>query len=240
MPREPVPDPAPEIPTATVWDGVRAVAPVLVGVVPFGLVAGITAVQAGQGVLGAVVYSVVVYAGAAQLAALNLLGDGASVAVVVLTALVINARLVLYSASLAPQLRGTPRGRRLLGAYVLTDQAYALSIIRFRDPLDAAGRWRFYLGAATAMWVTWQLSTLVGAVAGGAVPPQVPLAFAVPLAFLALLVPSITDRPTLAAAVVSAVVVVAAAPLGTAAFPLGAVAGIAAGSVLALRPGAAT
>ena len=223
-------------PTASVADGVRAIVPVLIGVVPFGLVAGLTAVQTGQGWLGAVVFSLVVYAGAAQLAALDLLGDGTSVLVVVLTALVINSRFILYSASLAPSLAQVPRGRRLLGSYLLTDQAYAVSLVRFRSPVDAPGRWRFYLGASTVMWVTWQLSTVLGALVGGAVPSQVPLSFAVPLAFLALLVPTVTDRPTAVAAVVSGVVVVAAYPLGTAAFPLAAVCGIAAGSLLALRP----
>ncbi len=229
--------PEPPVPTATAIEGVRAIAPVLLGVVPFGLVAGLTAVQAGQGVVGAVVFSVVVFAGAAQLASLNLLGGGASLAVVVGTTLVINARFVLYSASLAPQFSEVSRGRRLLAAYLLTDQAYAVSLARFRDPLDGRGRWRFYLGAATVMWLVWQVSTLLGAYVGGAVPSQVPLRFAVPLAFLALLVPNITDRPSLAAALASAVVAVAAAPLGTATFPVAAVSGILVGSALALRPG---
>jgi 4-azaleucine resistance transporter AzlC len=226
-------DPAP---TATIADGVRAIVPLLIGVVPFGLVAGLTAVQTGQGWLGAVVFSVVVYAGAAQLAALDLLGGGASVLVVVLTALVINSRYVLYSASLAPSLSGVPRARRILGSYLLTDQGYAVSLVRFRAPVDAPGRWRFYLGASTVMWATWQVSTLLGALVGGAVPSEVPLSFAVPLAFLALLVPVVTDTPTALAAVVSGVVVVVAYPLGTGAFPLAAVCGIAAGATLALLP----
>lgn len=222
--------------TATLWDGVRSIAPVLVGVVPFGLLAGLTAVQSGQGTLGAVVYSTVVFAGAAQLAAFDLIGGGASLAVVVLTCLVINARFVLYSASIAPQLSEVPRRRRLLAAYLLTDQAYAVSTARFRSPLDAHSRWRFFLGAATVMWVTWQAATLLGAVAGGAVPDGVPLAFAVPLAFLALMVPTVTDRPTVVAALVSGVLAVAATPLGAAAFPLAALGGIVVGSALALRP----
>lgn len=130
-----------------------------------------------------------------------------------------------------------PRGRRLLGAYLLTDQAYAVSLVRFRSPVDAPGRWRFYLGASVVMWVTWQVSTVLGALVGGAVPNAVPLEFAVPLAFLALLVPTVTDSATAVAAVVSGVVVVLVFPLGTAAFPLAAVCGIAAGALLALRSG---
>ncbi len=205
--------------------------------VPFGFIVGLTAVQVGLGLPGAVVFSVVVYAGAAQLAALNLLGAGASLPVVVATALVINVRFLLYSASLAPHLAQQSRCRRLLAAYLLTDQAYAVSLVCFRDRLDPRSRWRFYLGAAVAMWLTWQASTVAGALGGGTVPASVPLDFAVPLAFLALLIPNVTDRPTLAAALVAGTVAVAAAPLGSGALPLAAVSGVVVGGALGLRQG---
>lgn len=218
-------------------DGAKTVLPILIGVIPFGFIIGLTAVQTGLGLAGAVTFSVVIYAGAAQLAALNLLGVGASLPVVIGTALVINVRFLLYSASLAPHLAEQSRARRLLAAYLLTDQAYAVSLVRFRDRLDPRSRWRFYLGAGVAMWVTWQLSTVAGALGGGTVPASVPLGFAVPLAFLALLVPNVTDRPTVAAAVVSGVVAVAAAPMGSAALPVAAVSGVVAGAVLALSSG---
>ncbi|MDQ3324525.1 MAG: AzlC family ABC transporter permease [Actinomycetota bacterium] len=218
-------------------DGAKTVLPILVGVIPFGFIIGLTAVQTGLGLAGAVIFSVVIYAGAAQLAALNLLGVGASLPVVVGTALVINVRFLLYSASLAPHLAEQSRRRRLLAAYLLTDQAYAVSLVRFRERLDPRSRWRFYLGAGVAMWVTWQLSTVAGALGGGTVPASVPLGFAVPLAFLALLVPNVTDRPTVAAAVVSGVVAVVAAPLSGAALPVAAVSGVAAGAALALSSG---
>lgn len=218
-------------------DGAKTVLPILVGVIPFGFIIGLTAVQTGLGLAGAVMFSVVIYAGAAQLTALNLLGVGASLPVVVGTALVINVRFLLYSASLAPHLAEQSRRRRLLAAYLLTDQAYAVSLVRFRERLDPRSRWRFYLGAGVAMWVTWQLSTVAGALGGGTVPASVPLGFAVPLAFLALLVPNVTDRPTVAAAVVSGVVAVVAAPLGGAALPVAAVSGVAAGAALALSSG---
>ncbi len=218
-------------------DGATTVLPILVGVIPFGFIIGLTAVQIGLGPEGAVLFSVVIYAGAAQLAALNLLGAGASLPVVVGTALVINVRFLLYSASLAPHLAELSRRQRLLGAYLLTDQAYAVSVVRFRERLDPRSRWRYYLGAGLAMWFTWQVSTVVGAVGGGAVPESVPLGFAVPLAFLALLVPNVTDRPTIVAALVSGVVAVAASPLGNGALPVAAVSGVVAGGALGLWRG---
>lgn len=221
-----------EGPTATAAEGLRASVPLLVGVVPFGLVAGVAAVKVGLGALGSTAWSVFAFAGAAQLAAYGLIGTGASAAVVVATALVVNARLVLYSVSIAPHLAGLSRWRRLLGAYLLTDQAYVVSLVRFRQGgLDLAGRWRFYLGSGLGLWATWQVSTLAGALLGGALPESVPLGFAVPLAFLALLVPTVTDRPTLVAALVGGTVAVLLAPLGPPALLLAAVCGIAAGAV---------
>ncbi len=223
--------------SATAADGVRASIPLLVGAVPFGLVTGVSAVEAGLGPLGSTAWSVVVFAGAAQLAAYALIGSGASVVVVVATALVVNARFVLYSVSLAPHLAHLDRRRRLLAAYLLTDQAYLTAVVRYRDGLDPASRWRFYLGAGWSLWATWLVATLVGALVGGVLPDSLPLGFAVPLAFLAMLVPTITGRPTLVAALVGAAVAVVAAPLGSAALLLSALCGIGAGSALALRPG---
>lgn len=211
--------------------GVRTVSPVMLGVIPFGLVAGATAVEVGLPVSGAVALSVVVFAGASQLAAIELLGEAAPAAVIVLTALVINARMVMYSASLAPHLEDEPLGWRALAAYLLTDQAYALSVTRFAAD-DVPRRW-FYLGTAVPLWVVWQICTVAGALAGARIPESIPLSFAVPLTFLALLVPAIEDRSTAAAAVVGGTI----ATLGVGlpynlGLLAGAVAGILAGVVV--------
>lgn len=217
-------------------DGVAAVAPLLLGVFPFGLIAGVAAVEAGFGLAEAVGFSVVVFAGAAQLAAIDLLGAGALAWVAVLTALVINLRMAMYSASLASFVAGQPPRRRVLAAYLLTDQAYAVSVSRFRSQPQAAGRLRFFLGAAVSLWVTWQLATVGGVALGDAVPETVPLGFAVPLAFVSLLVPGITDRPALAAAGSAGVVAVVAAPLpANLGMPAAALTGVGVGWWLARR-----
>ena len=220
--------------------GARTTAPILLGVVPFGLVAGVTAVEAGMSPVQAVAMSVVVFAGASQLAAIELIGDTAPVAVIVATALVINLRFVMYSASIAPYLRRLGAPARWVSAYVLTDQAYAVSLAEFREtaPGERSRLW-YYLGSALSLWVTWQVATAVGAVAGAAVPAGLSLEFAVPLTFLALLVPAIEDRHTGAVAAVSGVVGVGAAVLP---FDLGIVSagavGVAVGVTLDLRTGA--
>lgn len=221
---------------ASFRQGALAVSPLLVGIAPFGLIAGLAAIEAGLGPAEAVGFSVGVFAGASQLAAIDLIGSGAMVWVAVLTALVINLRLAMYSASLATYFAAEPRGRRLLGAYLLTDQAFAVGVARFTAKPEESGRWWFYLGTALALWTTWQVATIAGVLIGDAVPETIPLGFAVPLAFVSLLVPSITDRPALAAAVTAGVVATAAAPLpANLGMPFAAVTGVVVGWCLARR-----
>lgn len=218
--------------------GATAVAPIVVGIAPFGLVAGAAAVERGLTLPDAVALSVGIFAGASQLAAIEVLGRGGSVVVAVVTVLVINLRMLMYSASLAPWLADEAPRRRWLAAYLLTDQAYALSLVRYGDAddeLPAADRIWYYLGVAVTLWSSWQVCTVVGAVLGGGIPDAVPLGFAIPLVFLTLLPPAVTDRPTVVAAVVGAVVASVGATwpanLGMLA---GAVSGIAAGAGVAL------
>jgi predicted branched-subunit amino acid permease len=223
--------------------GARAVAPMLVGVIPFGLVAGATPATTGLGGGTSIGLSTIVFAGASQLAAADVLADGGGALVAVIAACTINLRMLLYSASLAPHLTHVPLRRRLLMAYFLTDQAYAVSITRWTNEADraAAGgsapdldrRVPYYLGAAVLLWANWQVCTIVGIYIGTAVPDSLPLDFAVPLVFLVLLVPAITSRPAAIAAIAGggAAVLSAEAGAGHLAVLAGAVAGIAAGAL---------
>jgi 4-azaleucine resistance transporter AzlC len=188
-------------------DGVRTVAPVLLGVVPFALVAGVAAVSAGLSLVEAMGMSVVVFAGASQLAALDLLSQDAPLVVVVVTAAVINLRMMMYSASIAPHFRSVSARWKAVLAYLLTDQAYALSLTRFGAD-DDVDRKRFYLGIAATIWIVWQLGTLAGVLVGTGVPDSWGLEFAVPLVFLAVLVPALEDRASLVAGAVAAAVAV--------------------------------
>lgn len=219
-------------------DGLRDVSPTLLGIIPFGLIAGFAAIEAGLSLAHAVGFSVAVFAGASQLAAIDLLGSGSNLAVVVGTALIINSRMFMYSASIAPHLIEVPTRRRAAAAYVLVDQAYALSVVRYQRDPRAPHRLAYYLGTALILWVTWQATTVLGAVLGDAIPDGVPLGFAVPMTFLAILIPSVTDRPTLAAAITGAAVATAAAPLpANLGMPLATISGIAVGTFLAVRRG---
>ena len=213
--------------------GVGAAAPMLIGVVPFGLVAGAAPVAAGFGLEEALGFSVLVFAGASQLAAVDVLADGGAAAVAIITALTINLRLLLYSASLAPPLAHEPIRRRLAAAYFLVDQAYALSIVRWTGHDDRRARLPFYFAVGGLLGTSWIISTTVGAVLGSSVPDDVPLEFAIPLVFLVLLVPVLEKRPSLVAAAVGGCGAVVAAELGAArlAIVIGGVLGITAGAI---------
>jgi predicted branched-subunit amino acid permease len=213
--------------------GAAAVAPMLVGIIPFGLIAGATPVANDLGGAAAVGLSTIVFAGASQLAAAEVLGDGGSAIVAALAACTINLRMLLYSASLAPLLGHEPLIKRLGAAYVLTDQAYAVSITRWTPDSDPDRRLPYYLGAALLLWCTWQVSTIVGVFVGNAVPEELPLDFAVPLVFLVLLVPTLTSAPAVVAAFVGGVSAVLAAvgDAGPLYVIVGALSGIVAGAV---------
>ena len=211
--------------------GFTDVAPILLGVAPLGLVTGVAAANAGLDLVLAVGMSVIVFAGAAQLAALELIRTDAPLLVVISTAAIINLRMLMYSASIAPHFREFAAKWKAGLAYVLTDQAYALSIARFEAD-ESLDRRSYYLGVAFPIWIVWQITTAAGVVLGTSVPPAWGLDFTVPLVFLALLVPAIEDRETLIAAAVGGTIAVLGGglPLNLG-LPVGATVGIVAGAL---------
>jgi predicted branched-subunit amino acid permease len=218
--------------------GVAAAAPLVIGVAPFGLVAGAAPVAEGFSPASAIGLSTIVFAGASQLAIVDVLAQGGSVLVAVLAAWTINLRMVLYSASLAPYLGHESTRRRLGAAYCLVDQVYALCVARW--PADGGRtdeRLPFYLGAGTLLGTTWVSCTVLGALVGPALPEDIPLDFAIPLVFLVLLVPILVDRPAIAAAVAggAAAVVAGEAGAGPTSTIIGAAVGILTGAVIDAR-----
>ncbi|MGI9667796.1 MAG: AzlC family ABC transporter permease [Acidimicrobiia bacterium] len=210
-------------------DGVRAVSPILLSVMPFGLVFGVTAVAADVPVLAAWASSVIIFAGASQIAIVEILGNDGAAAVALLTAIVINARMMMYSADMGRYTVAESWPRKLSIAYLLTDQAYLVTAHRFPEPKKAVGAIPFYFGAGLALWLTWQTSTTAGMLLGSAVPESWSLEFAIPLTFMALLVLAIRDKPGAVAAVVGGAVALAGVALPyNLGLPLGALVGVAA------------
>lgn len=193
--------------------GLRAASPVLLGVIPFGLVTGVAMVAGGIPPFEAIIFSLIAFAGASQLAATQLLGTAAPVAIVLVTAFFVNLRFVMYSASMRSHLAGLPLRWRLGLGYMLSDNAYALCITRYtQHPVEPGKHW-YCLGAALPIWLAWQAATLLGVLAGAAVPHAWKLDFAAPLAFIAMSVPLLRDRAMVAAALAAGITVTAAHPL---------------------------
>ncbi|EPC01934.1 hypothetical protein L861_19990 [Litchfieldella anticariensis FP35 = DSM 16096] len=196
-------------------DGVRHILPLLLGTIPFAILFGSLAVDAGFSPAQAQGMSLLVFAGAAQFVAITLLAGGAGVAVVLSTTLVINLRHLLYSAALQPHVRHLPSRWRALLAFWLTDEAYAVVQQRYaRDDGSPCKHW-FFLGAAMAMYANWQVFTLVGVFFGQRVPNLASwgLDFAMLATFTGIVVPMLRNRPSLAAALVASGVALASRDL---------------------------
>jgi predicted branched-subunit amino acid permease len=216
--------------------GVAAVAPLLVGVAPFGVMYGALALRSGIGPGPAMAMSSVVFAGSAQFILAQLAGLGASAPVMVATVALVNLRHALYSASVAPALGHLPRRWKLALSYLLTDEAYAAAIARLgREDAGPHRHW-FLLGTGFTLWASWQVSTAAGVLVGASLPASLELDFALPLTFIAIVVPMIRSRAALGAAAVSAAVALAGAgwphSLGMLA---AAICGIGAGALVELR-----
>lgn len=187
---------------------VRSCLPVLPGVLAFGAISGVAMVAAGMPYYLAVLMSILVYAGNAQLAALQLLTSGSPLAIAILAALVINLRFCIYSLSMAPHLAAAgPRWRPLL-SYLLTDNGYAITLRGYERDLGAADKVWYYFGSSVAIWVTWQLGTLTGVLLGARIPSGWHLEFSIVLTFLGIVAPTIRDRAVAAAACASGVTAV--------------------------------
>lgn len=187
-------------------DGIVAMTPLMIGVIPFGLIFGVTVTTVEVNNLLGYATSIIIFAGAAQFATIDLMNQGAAAVVVIATALVINSRHFMYSAALAPHFTEFPRKWQGLGPYLLTDQAFAISITRYETATDPFYKRWFYLGAAFTLWAVWQTTTGAGVLLGTTIPESWNLEFAVPLVFLALLIPTVKNMPAFAAAVVAGVV----------------------------------
>jgi predicted branched-subunit amino acid permease len=197
--------------------------PGIIGLVPFGLITGAASGTAGLDPWLSMFMSVIVFAGAAQLVAIQLMSQHAPALIVVVTVLVINLRLVMYSAAVAPLISHLPKRKKWLMGYLLTDHSFALMISRFgarsansvsaAEPI--ANIDAYYFGAAGAMWLIWQITVAIGIFAGTLVPANWSLDFAIPLVFLSLVLPALHTRAHWGAAITASI-----AAAFTTSFPL--------------------
>jgi len=185
--------------------GVQDGMPFVLMAAPFATVFGVVATDAGLTLAQALGFSVLVIAGASQFAAVQLMVENASIAFVLLAALAVNLRMAMYSASLVPYLGQAPMWKRVFVAYLTFDQTFIGSVARYetRPEMTIAQRVMYFLGLATPITPVWIIMTLVGILAGTAIPETWALDFAIPIMFLAMVAPMMKSLAHVAAALVS-------------------------------------
>jgi predicted branched-subunit amino acid permease len=191
-----------------VVDGARAITPMVLGVVPFGIAIGAIAAKSHLGTATGLAGSILLLGGSAQLAIIQLLDGGATGVVAVTAALIINARLLVYGVGLAPWFPTTSRRGRLLLAMPLVDQLYLTASTDFvHSGRDEAARRRFYAGAALHIWSAFIAAQVLGALAGRSVPSWLGIAAATPIGLSALLAVAVTNGNGMRAAAVAGTMV---------------------------------
>ena len=200
-------------PRDALLSGIKDASPFVIVAIPFGMLFGVVGTEAGLNLAQVMGFSIVVIAGASQFAALQLMTENAPTLIVVASALAVNLRMAMYSASLAPYLGAASFWTRAFVAYMNVDQTYALSVQRYEEAPSWPVRTRaaYFFGACVPIVPVWYGATLVGALAGAAIPAEWGLDFAVPICFLALTGPALRTGAHVAAAFVSIVVVLSLA-----------------------------
>lgn len=181
--------------------------PFLVVLIPFAMLFGVVGTEAGLNIAQVMGFSVVVIAGAAQFTALQLLQEGAPVVIVLLTALAVNLRMAMYSAALTPHLGQAPFWQRGLVAYLIVDQNFAIAATAYERETQwsLADRMAYFIGVSIPVVPAWYAFTLLGVLVGATLPEWLALDFALPVAFLSIVVPALRTLAHVAAAAVSVV-----------------------------------
>ncbi|MEX0318912.1 MAG: AzlC family ABC transporter permease [Ruegeria sp.] len=190
------------------WNGFRDGAPFVLVAIPFGTLFGVFATEAGLSIVQTMTFTATVFAGAAQFAALQLLQEETPTLIVLASALAVNLRVAMYSASLTPYLGAAPLWQRACAAYFVVDQSYACSIVRFeKEPQMSIGqRVAYFFGSISPIAPLWYLCTFLGAVLGTQIPDSWALDFALPITFLSMIGPMLRTLPHVVAALVAIVV----------------------------------
>ena len=171
----------------TFLKGVTDVSPLMIPVIPFGLIFGVLSIDIGFSPLATLGMSIIVFGGASQIILLQLISGGASSLVIISSVGAVNSRHLLYGAVVSEHLSDLKLIWKIIISYFLVDQAFASSNLYFKKNKNS-NRYFHLLGGGMTCWVTWQTTTLLGIILGSAIPEKLGLSFAVPLTFLALLV----------------------------------------------------
>lgn len=183
---------------------------IALGIGAWGLVTGVAMVKSGMGIGLAILMSLTVFAGTAQLASLPLIASGAPIWVVWATATCLNLRFVVFSAQWRPYFAHLPLRQRALLSYFTADLNYVLFMRRFPEPRPSAEQLPYFWGGALVNSGFWHVLSLAGILLGHRIPPEWGLGFAGTLALLGMTYSMLADRATWLPAVVAGAAAVAA------------------------------
>lgn len=189
--------------------GLQAALPTMPGLFTFGVITVVATIGAGFSPLVALAMTFVVYAGSAQLVAVQMAAAGTPLVIILAATLIINARFVIYSLGVTDRMRDQSLARRTAVSYMLSDNGYGLLVTRYPFRTGDRAEHDRFLGILVGCWGAWQAGAIAGAVLGAAVPPGWSLEFTISLTFLAMAVVATRDRPQLVAAVAATTIVIA-------------------------------
>jgi 4-azaleucine resistance transporter AzlC len=172
----------------TLAKGIVDVSPLMIPVVPFGIIYGVIGMELGIGPYMTLGLSIIIFGGASQIVLLQLFSGGASSLVIISSVAAVNARHILYGAVLSEYISSLRLSWKIILSYVLVDQAFAVSNIYFKKNKNDKNKHYHLLGAGFTCWTIWQISTILGIVLGSVVPDELGLSFTISLTFLALLI----------------------------------------------------
>ena len=168
--------------------GFYDVSPLLLPVVPFGIIFGAIGIELGFGPYITYATSIIIFSGASQIVFFQLLSNGASSLIAITSSSVVSTRHLLYGAVVAQYLSKLSLIWKIFLSYLLTDQAFAVSQEFFKKNSNDEYKHYHLLGAGLTLWIVWQLTTVIGILLGSIVPEELGLSFTIPLTFLALLI----------------------------------------------------
>jgi len=169
------------------FKGIADVSPLMIPVVPFGIIFGVLAIDLGLTPITAMAMSIIIFGGASQIIFLQLFSAGASSLIILSSVGAVNSRHLLYGAVLSEHMSGFKMTWKIIISYFLVDQAFAVTNSYLKKSTDKDKAFHSF-GAGATCWVIWQITTIIGIFLGSIIPEKLGLSFAVPLTFLALIV----------------------------------------------------
>jgi 4-azaleucine resistance transporter AzlC len=192
------------------FNGVKDVIPLIIGAFPLGVIYGALAMKAGLSAAASQSMSAFMFAGSAQFLTAQMAAASVPAVVMILAVAVVNLRHALYSASIASYIQNLSPAWKSVLAFLLTDEAFVVVITNFEKGKEIPNKRWYFLGAGLGMWIFWQAATAIGIFLGEIIPPTWPLDFALPLSFIAMVVPALKDRASTGAAIAAGIVAVLA------------------------------